>query len=198
MKIMPNRHPGHPGEDVFEDYAFDRLAGDDAADFEEHLLICEECQETLARTDEYIQVMKVATAAYIAGHAKTPRSRRKGLHWNAVAAALLFLTCLTGFWSWRKPVGDATTIVLDSYRGAVVIPQAIAGRPLDLQIDLTEVRPASGYRVEVVDPAGRRVWMGGPPAHLAKGLPQGDYWVRLLTDNGEWLREYSLLVRAAR
>jgi hypothetical protein len=194
MKIMPR----HPDQDVFEDYAFDRLAGNDAAGFEEHLLICEECQETLAKTDEYIQVMKAATAAYIAGHTKTSRSRRKGLHWNAAAAALLLLTCLTGLLSWRTPVGDRTTIVLDSYRGAVAVPQGIAGRPLDLQIDLKEVRPASGYRVEVVDATGRRVWFGGPPAHLTKGLSEGAYWVRLLTDNGEWLREYSLSVRAAR
>jgi hypothetical protein len=192
MKIMPNRHPH---QDVFEDYAFDRLSEDEAADFEEHLLICEECQGTLAKTDEYIQVMKAATAAYAAGHMRTSLPRRgQGLRWNAAAAAILLLTCLTALLSWRTQAGDPKTIALDAYRGAATVPQAPAGRPLDLEIDLKDVRPASGYRVEVVDATGRRVWFGGPPAHLAKGLPKGDYWVRLLTDSGEWLREYGLVV----
>ena len=192
MKTMPKRHPN---EDVFEDYVFDRLSEDKAANFEEHLLICEQCQGTLAKTDEYIQVMKAATAAYAAGRA-TPSSTRRshGLRWNAAAAAILLLTCLTALLSWRTPVGDPHTIALEAYRGAPNVAQAPAGQPLDLKIDLTDVRPASGYRVEVVDTSGRRVWFGGTPARLTKGLPKGDYWVRLLTENGELLREYALAV----
>ena len=59
MKIMPNRHPH---EDVFEDYAFERLCAQELVDFEEHLLICEKCQTTLANTDEHIRLMKAAAA----------------------------------------------------------------------------------------------------------------------------------------
>jgi hypothetical protein len=189
MKIMPNRHPH---QDLFENYAFDRLSGDQAAGFEEHLLICEQCQDTLAKTDEYIRVMKAAAAAYIGG--ASPPLRRQGLRWNAGAAAILLLTCLTALLSWRTPVGEPKAIVLDAYRGSATAPRARAGQPLDLKIDLNDVRPASGYRVEVVDATGRQVWIGGPPAHLAEGLAKGDYWVRLLTDKGEWLREYGLVV----
>lgn len=189
MKIMPRRHPP---EDAFEDYAFDRLSGHDAVDFEEHLLICEQCQGTLAKTDEYIRLMKAATAAYVAGHPASPR-RGHSLRWNAAAAALLLLTCLTGLLSWRTPAGDPKAITLDAYRSDAV-PKAPAGQPLDLKIDFRDVRPAPGYRVEVVDSTGRRVWFGGTPAHLTKGLPKGKYWVRLLTDTGEWLREYGLRV----
>lgn len=192
MKRMPKRHPD---EDVFEDYLFERLSEEDIADFEEHLLICEQCQDTLAKTDDYIQVMKAATAAFAAGRA-TPASplRRHGLRWNAAAAAILLLTCLTALLSWRTTAGDPYTIALEAYRGAANVTQAPAGQPLDLEIDLTDVRPASGYRVEVVDAGGRRVWFGGPPARVTKGLPKGQYWVRLLTDNGELLREYGLAV----
>lgn len=190
---MPNQHPD---QDVFEDYAFDRLPADKAADFEEHLLICEPCQETLAETDEYIQIMKAATAAYLAGDSRSAApGRSHGLRWSAAAAAILLLICLTALVSWRTPPRDPKTIVLDSYRGAADVPQAPPGQPLDLKIDLEDVRTASGYRVEVVDRTGRRVWFGGAPAHLAKGLPKGDYWVRLLADNGEWLREYGLVIR---
>ena len=193
MKIMPNRHPD---QDAFEDYAFERLPLDEAAHFEEHLLICEECQETLAKTDEYIYVMKAATAAYAGGHiTAAPARRGQGLRWNAAAAAILLLTCLTALLSSRAPAGDPKQIALDAYRGAADAPLAPSGRPLDLKIDLKDVRAASGYRVEVVDRTGRRVWFGGPPAHLAKGLSKGDYWVRLLTDDGELLREYGLVVR---
>jgi hypothetical protein len=193
MKLMPNRHPD---QDVFEDYAFERLSLDEAANFEEHLLICEKCQDTLADTDEYIQVMKAATAANAGGRITTSLPRREqGLRWNAAAAAILLLTCLTALLSSRAPSGDPKQIALNSYRGTADVPLAPAGRPLDLKIDLKDVRAAPGYRVEVVDQTGRRVWFGGPPAHLAKGLPEGDYWVRLLTDNGELLREYGLVVR---
>lgn len=192
MKIMPNKHPD---QDVFEDYAFERLSLDEAANFEEHLLICEECQETLAKTDEYIYVMKAATAAYAGGRATSPTPGwRQGLRWNAAAAAILLLSCLTALLSSRAPAGDPKEITLNAYRGPGDVPLAPAGQPLDLKIDFKDVRAASGYRVEVVDRVGRRVWFGGPPAHLAKGLPKGDYWVRLLTDNGEWLREYGLVV----
>ena len=86
---------------------------------------------------------------------------------------------------------EPKTILLDAYRGftASEVPSA---QPLDLEIDLTGVRPAAGYRVEIVDAAGRRVWFGGTPARLPKGLQPGVYWVRLSTDTGEALREYGL------
>jgi len=182
----------HPGEDVFENYAFDRLSEKQAANFEEHLLVCENCQSKFAQTDEYIQLMKAATAAYVTErHGSLPRpSRERGLRWNAGAAAILLLTCLTALLSWRTPSGEPRTVVLDAYRGAV--SEAPAGPPLDLKIDLKEVPRAAGYRVEIVDAAGRRVWFGGTPARLTRGLSPGVYWVRLSTDTGEPLREYGL------
>ena len=189
----------HPREDAFEDYAFGRLCLEEVSDFEEHLLLCEQCQHTLAATDDYIRVMKAATAAYAADPGSVPprqiRFRDHRLAWNAAAAALLLLTCLTALFSWRTPVGDPQTVFLEAYRagGVGALARCPAGRPLDLKIDLTAVKPASGYRVEVADAAGRRVWFGGTPARLAKGLAPGTYWVRLSTDTGESLREFGLI-----
>ena len=70
----------HPPEDAFEDYAFDRLSPEDTSDFEEHLLVCEKCQQTLAETDDYVRLMKSATAAYVAEQPvprESTRSRNK-------------------------------------------------------------------------------------------------------------------------
>jgi hypothetical protein len=185
---MPNNHPD---EDAFENYAFDRLSDKETAVFEEHLLICENCQNKFAQTEEYVRLMKAATAAYIAEQeGLPPRSREHNLRRNMAAAAVLLLTCLTALLSWRSPSGEPKTIVLDAYRGAA--SEAPAGKPLDLKIDLNDVRPTQGYRVEIVDSAGRRIWFGGTPARVTNGLAPGIYWVRLSTDTGEALREYGL------
>ena len=188
IKLMPSRHPH---EEMFEDYVFGRLSETDLSYFEEHLLVCEKCQTTLAKTDEYIRVMKAATSVY-AGNRKAGGGRDASLRWNAAAAAILLLTCLTALVSWRTPVVDPMLIELKAYRGTADTALAPAGRPLDLKIDLKDVRPATGYRVEIVDSTGRRVWFGGTPVRLTKGLATGNYWVRLSTDTGELLREFGL------
>ena len=190
MKIMPN---WHPHEDVFEDYAFDRLTAPELIDFEQHLLICDKCQSTLAETDEYIRLMKAATAAYVAENSSP--SRRQGLRRNVAAAAILLLTCLTALLSLRTPPRDPQTIQLEAYRGKVSI--APAGVPLNLKIDLPRLelkdeQPAAAYRVEVVDGAGHRIWFGGTPVYLTGGLAPGTYWVRLFSDAGELLREFGI------
>jgi hypothetical protein len=188
LTFIPNNHPS---EDRFENYVLGRLSERDVAEFEEHLLVCERCQRTLAETGEYVQLMKAATAVYICNRAGT---RGRGLRRNTAAAAVLLLTCLTAFFSWRAPSVEPKTIVLEAYRGTP--SEAPAGRPLDLQIDLKELQPAAGYRVEVVDAAGRRVWTGGTPARLTAGLGPGIYWIRLFSNGGKLLREYGLNTRS--
>ena len=53
--------------------------------------------------------------------------------------------------------------------------------------------PGVAAAAEVVDATGQRVWFGGTPARLTKGLAPGTYWVRLSTDTGEPLREFGLI-----
>jgi hypothetical protein len=191
IKLMPSRHPH---EEVFEDYVFERLSETELGEFEEHLLICEKCQTTLVKAEEYIRLMKAATAVY-AGERRSGGGKDVGLRWNAAAAAILLFTCLTALLSWRTPVSDPRVVELAAYRGeggVSGVATAPAGQPLDLKIDLKDVRAAAGYRVEIVDSIGRRVWFGGTPACLTKGLAPGTYWVRLATDTGEPLREFGL------
>jgi len=186
----------HPEEDAFEDYVFHRLSEKRLGDFEEHLLVCEQCQEMLAETEEYIRLMKAATGAFAENLRTTPTPRRSddSLRWNTAAAAILLLTCMTALFSWRNPSGDPKTVELQAYRGGNSSLQTIApaGRALDLRLDLSDVRPSTGYRVEIVDAIGHRVWLGGTPVVLTNGLRPGDYWVRLATETGEPLREFGL------
>ena len=146
---------------------------------------------------------KRTTSVYAGGPRELPQGPRvgpvrrdEGMRWNAAAAAVLLLTCLTALFSWRNPSGDPKVVELLAYRGAPAVVEAAApaGRPLELHIDLKDVPPANGYRVEVVDATGRRVWFGGTHARVTPGLPAGDYWVRLATDTSEPLREFGLHV----
>ena len=111
------RLAGHPDEDVFEAYIFGRLSETSVSGLEEHLLICEQCQVTLVETDEYVRVMKAATSAYawdVGASVVSPRSIGKpdeGLQWNAAAAAILLLTCLTALLSWKNPGGDPKALL---------------------------------------------------------------------------------------
>jgi hypothetical protein len=193
----PNRHPL---EDVFEDYAFERLRPLETSDFEEHLLVCEKCQDTLATTDEYIRLMKTAIAAGV-GERLPARARsfqffpQRGMRGHAVAVAMVCLIVLAVLPFWWRPFAGPQTVVLAAYRagGASAFARCPAGRPVELKIDLSDLPPASQYRVEVVDSAGHRVWLGRTPANLTSGLSAGTYWVRLSTDDGRPLREFGLV-----
>ena len=53
----------HIPEAIFDEFAMEMLCEDDCALWEEHLLVCEACQDRLAEVDEYIQVVRDAAAA---------------------------------------------------------------------------------------------------------------------------------------
>jgi hypothetical protein len=53
----------HPSSEELEAYSLGSSSDADLEIVEEHLLICERCQNELALTDQYIRAMKKATAA---------------------------------------------------------------------------------------------------------------------------------------
>jgi len=61
----------HIPEETLETYALGRVPDGHRAPLDEHLLVCPACQVSLEAMDEYIQVMKAATAAL-------PRTLRSG------------------------------------------------------------------------------------------------------------------------
>jgi hypothetical protein len=56
-------HEVHPSCDELEAYSLGLSSDTDLEKVEEHLLICERCQNELALTDQYVRAMKDALAA---------------------------------------------------------------------------------------------------------------------------------------
>jgi anti-sigma factor RsiW len=51
---------GHPSDEAIELYALGRLPEELFAPVEEHLLVCDQCQDTLRREDEFVQSLRAA------------------------------------------------------------------------------------------------------------------------------------------
>jgi hypothetical protein len=168
---------GHPTTEAFEEYAFKRLSEADTEALEEHLLVCPACQTLLADVDEYILLMKQATARNEPRHEARSVSPRFGARIGdliaaslvrkgpqrsltyavglvAVGASIFFATASRPL-AWAShptgpAVGATATVELLALRGGEpAANHAQSGRPLDLNIDLTGIE----------DPTG-----GGPPA----------------------------------
>ena len=60
----PEEHipQGHIPEEMLDEFVMEMLSEQDCAFWEEHLLICPSCQDRVAEADEYVRVVKSATA----------------------------------------------------------------------------------------------------------------------------------------
>jgi len=176
-----------------------RLADPELSGFEEHLLICGQCQDRLAREDAFRQGMRVALA-------RTPQKSAAGrsfpVSWILVLAALAVI--VVAVIAWPRPTAlPATLLQLQADRGPQDQPPAApAGQPLLLLLDTTGLPAIPSYRVEVVDFSGQARFQsdvapsgGRVRASLAKGLPAGAYFVRLYSPGRELLREFALTAR---
>jgi anti-sigma factor RsiW len=188
----------HPDENVLEEYAFGRLSDAKAAVLEEHMLVCGRCRTALARTDEYIRLMKFALSRPL--EIPRPRNGRRPVlaSVGALAAACIAVV------AWVRPHAQPASVTLASFRGGggLSVNQAAAGHPLDLSISAADVPPAAHYRLEVVTSMGESIWSGPASAgdgrlaaHFPKSLGVGMYWVRLYAQPAELLAEYGLQVK---
>jgi hypothetical protein len=179
---------GHPTTEAFEEYAFKRLSESNTEKLEEHLLVCEECQTSLVEVDEYILLMKQATARLesrreaqsaparlVAGIREliaAPLVRKRPQRSLTYAIALMvvgvaiFLTTVSRPLSWASRRTEtagrpAESVELLALRGgAPAANHAQSGRPLDLVIDLTGVEdPAGGGSASVGGATRYRVEM---------------------------------------
>ena len=204
--MSPTLHfPGHPSEDVLENYAFRRLSEEEMAGFEEHLLVCESCQENLEAVEEFTFLMKAAAAC------PPPHVAVRGADWiplpaaienvawgGAMGAILLALLVL----AWQPRVNPTLAqVTLASFRGPedVAIAHAPAHQPLHLSIAAADLPKTGTYRIRIVNAIGKPAWDGTLASASGKltavvpaGMDAGIYWVRLYTGDSELLREFGL------
>jgi hypothetical protein len=179
------------------------LAGPELAEFEEHLLVCESCQDRLAHEDTFRQGMRAGAAALTRPRAAASW-RLPRLAWAAGLVAVALVVFAGSAWqSLRRSTAAPSVILLSTTRGTDTSAPApaLAGKPLTLVLDLTDLQQFSGYTLEIVDAGGRRAFQsnespqdGKLQVTLARGLPAGAYFVRLYTPVGELLREYAFTV----
>lgn len=199
---MQQGHESHITDDDFELYSLNSLPEPGLARVEEHLLVCAACRERLEERDAYVAAMRAAAA-----RARRERApfRLAGVPRPAWAMAACLAVLVVAAVTMRSP-GTApapVTVRLEAVRGPMAAhAEAPAGRPLELAMDLTELPAHPGYRIEVVDEQGRRMWEGTASAaggRLAASIPArlspGRYYVRLYSPSSELLREYGLETR---
>ena len=197
---------GHPSPETFEQYSLGRLAGPECEPFENHLLICSECQDHLAVIDA--EIVDIKHACRVAASIADAR-RRTGLFawlfaaprpmWAAAAAALVLTVSVPLYRELSAPGGVADVTITTSRGAESVVASAPARTHLKLNIEVKGVAITGPCRIDLVNVEGQRVWTGqGLPsngavsASVAERLPAGQYWVRIFNPSGELLRESAL------
>ncbi len=197
----------HLTEETIENYTMGRLAESDLALVEEHLLLCDSCQDQVQKMDDFVKAVRGAAKlakddpptawdrfrGYLTFH---PGSVWAGV--SALAAAVVIFTFL--------PPGSSTpqNLALSTVRGSDgSAPHAKANTPINLQLDVSEVAASPLYTIELVDSSGGIIgnYTNEPKASklnvaVAQKLPSGQYWIRLYGDSlkTDLLREYGLKV----
>jgi hypothetical protein len=168
------------------------------APFEEHLLICQACQSRLAQADAYVSAMRLAAARLRTKPAKLALPWLRFPRLVPALAGMAVAIVAAGLWLNRPDLGAAHPFAVDlaATRGAAIEAKAPAGRWLLLRLDLANLPASSGYRLEMVDRSGQRVWQATVPGQGSKadfkvpGTRPGVYFVRVYGSSGELLREY--------
>jgi hypothetical protein len=200
----------HYSDDLIEDYSQGRLAEDQSSAFEEHLLMCVECQTRLAQFDEYRVVAR--TAARELGNT-VAKSRIPWLSWLPQSGGLLKMGMGTALalalLAVALPIaqrgGPDENVYLTATRGlGPLLSQANAGHRLLLTIDIKHITGAAQYQVQVVNSSGAVVadWSGAPNEDrlmvpVDKKLAGGKYWVRVhdAANRSSLLAEYGMELR---
>jgi len=65
MLVMELEIERHADEDQLERYSMQTMKAREFADFEEHLLVCESCQERFQEMDAYVESMRRVAASLL-------------------------------------------------------------------------------------------------------------------------------------
>lgn len=199
----------HISEEWFELYVMGRLPEAQTADLEEHVLFCEECQDTLRHVDEFILAFRAAAPKAVRAPAK-PGFWQRLRNWigisrigllapAAVACGAVIMVILAPM-SLREP--SIETVELASARGEAGITAVTAGNRLHMVLDTRGLAELPVYTVELVDSRGNPEWTGkvkpsarGLSVTTSEAVPAGQHWLRIKSGSGEPLREFGVLAR---
>lgn len=214
---------GHLTEEAMETYALGRLADPEAELLEEHLLLCNDCQDRLGKLDEFVSAFRIAAGRSDRKQdVRTPPGQSLGptlrasllsffRSWRplysiggAVAAAALAVAMLP---RGPAPAPVPVRIELNAIRGMVPeVSLPSPGATLQLSLDLTGLPAASRLTVEITAAAGQVLWTqtasrpdGGTLSVSPSFTPrEGIYWVRIHEAGGSHalLREFGFRVRS--
>lgn len=197
--------PSHPSEELLERFAMGKLAENEVAWVEEHLLFCTRCQEGVEEIDAFIRATRKA-AAELPPLVSKPKQRWSSVFalpipaaGVAIAALVLTVTML----SWR-PFQTVQTVDLTATRGTSA-GTAKSDAPVRLNLAVADLSAGATFTVELVDSTGVPKWdqrdispVGSRlTANVPKSLRPGQYFVRVYSNSlkNELLTEYSLLVQ---
>jgi hypothetical protein len=194
----------HLEETELEQYSMGTLPEKSLEVCEEHLLACDSCQDRLLEMEAYVNAMRSASPKL----REAPRPfwarffRWPQPAWAAALATAVVALAAVGLWIVAPPARtEMASIVLRSSRGieGLATSKAPAGKRLSLTVDLTELPAFTSYKMEIVNATGKPVWEavahpenGKITQPTTKGLPAGQYYVRLYAPGGVLLREFSL------
>jgi anti-sigma factor ChrR (cupin superfamily) len=193
----------HPNEEQLERYAMGRLAEQELAPVEEHLLVCEACQERLEIAEALLPMLRRALREVEREPAAEPFWKRWfASTWKAAPALAACAALILAVYVWvpNRQV-EWQTVQLEAKRGELKPAEAVEGFALQLQLNtdgletgpaVLQVVDAQGTPVEAYNVTIERSPLG---AQIPKPLQPGQYWVRLKA-NGLMLREYALPVRS--
>jgi hypothetical protein len=200
----------HPPEDLLEKYAMRQLSGAKLDDVEDHLLTCGHCQEQVVELETFATTFREVAPILeredrLADQAPSLMGRVRQWWGNPMpvlafaGAAVAAVIVGPMVWQASQPLGEPQVIELQAVRAAAV-PEAATRRPLILRVDLAGLPAAPSFRAEIATAAGetqvtRSVTF---PAELTleKGLPAGQYWLRLYgAEHAEPVREFGFTVR---
>lgn len=197
----------HPGNEQLEVYCLDSLSEPALSELEEHLLVCLPCQARVEEMDVYTRAMRGAALAVRSSAAKPgfwSSWWRPQFAWAAGLAAVI-LAVAVGLEApnalLRHP-GAPYSIALETTRGDAASNRAPHGRPLILNLDVTQLAGFPHYLLQIVNSSGAAVWnaqvrpdSGGKITQATKrDLASGVYYVRIYSPSKALLREFALQI----
>jgi anti-sigma factor RsiW len=192
----------HIPEETLEQYCMGRLSESESEPVEEHLLLCNQCQDALTETEQFISAVRAATEQLGLQPARQPWWNRL---WGSVTSlpkpVWAIAACALALFVVIPNRGPSPAVVeLQTMRGPETAVQAPANTFLSLRLSLSGIDASGPLELRVADASGQVIRQAavqttdGQTVAGVDGLSPGAYWARLYSD-GKMVREYALTVR---